>query len=72
MTITLYLNKINLLRDLQTLQAIFDAGTPKLVEPLRGFLHSLDISLEPFTRNNTIIQVTPEEFTLIRVFNGDI
>ena len=72
MTITLYLNKITLLRDLQTLQTIFNAGTPELVEPMSKFLHPLNISSEPFTRNNAIIQVTLEEFALIGVFNGGI
>lgn len=70
MTITLYLNKITLLRDIQTLKTIFDADHPNLVEPLKYFLQPLDISSEPFSRNNVQIQVTPLEFALIGVFNG--
>jgi hypothetical protein len=70
MTITLYLQKETLLRDLQTLQQIFNAGSPKLVEPLSKFIQPLNISSNEFTRDNVIIQVTPEEFALIGVFNG--
>lgn len=70
MTITLYLNKSTLLRDIQTLQTIFDAGMPQLVEPLSKMLQPLDISSEPFSQNNVQIQVTPIEFALIGVFNG--
>jgi hypothetical protein len=70
MTITLYLQKETLLRDLQTLQQIFNAGSPELVEPLSKFIQPLNISSNEFTRDNVIIQVTPEEFALIGVFNG--
>lgn len=70
MTVTLNLNKITLPRDLKTLKTIFDAGRLELVEPLKNFLHKLDISLEPHPRNNVCIQVSLEEFALIGVFNG--
>lgn len=71
MTITLYLQKETLLRDLQTIRTIFDAGYPEMVEPLSGFLQPLDILT--FKRGASVaIQVTPEEFALIGVFNGGI
>ena len=71
MTITLHLQKETLLRDLQTLQQIFNAGSPELVEPLSKFIQPLNIST--FKQHSEVaIQVTPEEFALIGVFNGGI
>jgi len=72
MTITLHLKQENILTDLKTLQAIFQAGSPELVQGLRSFLQPLTISSGEFTRGNISIQVTPEEFALIGVFNGGI
>lgn len=72
MTITLYLQKETLLRDLQTIRTIFDAGYPEMVEPLSGFLQPLDILTWERKGNPVAIQVTPEEFALIGVFNGGI
>ena len=71
MTITLYLNKLDLIRDLQTLQTIFQANSPEIVIPLKSFLNPLNISSVPFIdKNNIQIQVTPEEFSLIGIFNS--
>lgn len=72
MTITLYLNKLTLLRDLQTLHQIFDAEYPELVEPLSNFLQPLDIATVQHNVNYVAIQVTVEEFTLIGIFNKGI
>jgi hypothetical protein len=71
MTITLYLQKETLLRDLQTLQVIFQY-TVEVVEKLRTHYEPLNISSTEFTVGNVTIQVTPEEFALIGVFNGGI
>lgn len=72
MTVTLYLNKITLLRDLQTLKTIFEDDEPEMIEEMRGHLHPLNISSEPFTRNNVVINVTMEEFALIGIFNESL
>ena len=73
MTITLYLYKETILKDLVTLKTIFDAGIPELANPLSGFLQNINISTDPKPGFNAIaIQVTPEEFALIGVFNGGI
>lgn len=71
MTITLYLQKETLLRDLATLQALFNFSV-EMVDKLRGNYTPLNISSNEFTRDNVIIQVTPTEFALIGVFNGGI
>jgi len=73
MTITLYLQKETLLRDIQTLHAIFKAGNPDFVEPLNKFFQPLNIStVKKYSQFDVAIQVTPEEFALIGVFNGGI
>lgn len=71
MTITLYLQKETLLRDLATLLIIFQVKLNS-VEELRKYYEPLNISLSEFTKDNVIIQVTPEEFALIGVFNGGL
>jgi hypothetical protein len=73
MTITLYLQKETFLRDLTTLQQIFNAGIPELVEPLGKFMQPLNISISEWNpKHNIVINVTPEEFALIGIFNGGI
>lgn len=73
MTITLYLQKETLLRDLATLQQIFNAGIPELVEPLSKFFQALDVStVKRYSQYDVAINVTPEEFALIGVFNGGL
>ena len=72
MTITLYLQKETLLRDLQTLQAIFQYTNVEVVDKLRTHYEPLNISSSEFMRDCISIQVTPEEFALIGVFNGGI
>lgn len=69
MTITLNLQKETLLKDLQTLQTIFNAGLPELVKPLSKFMKPLNISSSEFTRDNIQIQVTLDEFALIGTYN---
>lgn len=71
MTITLYLQKETLLRDLQTLQTLFTYSI-EIVDKLRGHYEPINISSSEFTVGNVSIQVTPEEFALIGVFNGGI
>ena len=72
MTITLYLYKKTLLRDLQTLQALF-GHTLEVVDRARGHYEPLNISTQKSTKEDTVtIQVTTEEFALIGVFNGGI
>lgn len=72
MTITLYLQKETLLRDLQTLQHIFQYNNIEVVEKLKAHYRTLDISTEKTFTSQIAIQVTPEEFALIGVFNGGI
>jgi hypothetical protein len=72
MTITLYLQKETLLRDLETLKGVFNAKQPEVVQSIRNYLPSLNISSSEFTRDNVIIQVSPEEFALIGIFNGGL
>lgn len=69
MTITLYLESSTSLRDLKTLQQIFNASEPKLVEPLKEIFTPLAISSKPFA-NSLQISVTMDEFCLIGIFNG--
>ena len=71
MTITLYLQKETLLRDLQTLLVLF-GYTVEVADKLRGHYEPLNISLTEFTRDSVTIQVTPTEFALIGVFNGGL
>lgn len=75
MTITLYLEERNLLEDTKTLQAIFQAGSPELVQPLSKFLKPIKIFTSVKDLNCSFpvaIQVTLEEFILIGVFNSKI
>lgn len=73
MTITLYLHKETLLRDLKTIKVIFDAVNPEFIEPLRAFLQPLDIStVKRYSQFDVAIQVTPEEFAMIGIFNKGI
>ena len=71
MTITSHLQKGTLLRDLQTLQHIFQLDI-ETIDKLRKHYEPLNISSTEFTRDNVTIQVTPEEFAKIGVFNGGI
>jgi len=70
MTITLYLQKETLLRDLATLQHIFQMNIES-VEVLKKHYQPLGISSTEFSRNCITIQVTPEEFALIGAFSGE-
>ena len=76
MTITLYLQKETLLRDLQTLQRIFQYNNVEgLIEKLRKYYEPLNISISKedlILSGQVAIQVTPEEFALIGIFNGGI
>ena len=67
MTISMYLAAKDIMRDIQTLKTVFDAGSPKLVEPLAGFLQPLNISFSE-RAGDIQIQVTPTEFALIGIF----
>lgn len=71
MTITLYLQKETLLRDLATLQTLFGYSI-EMADKLRGHYEPINISSVPFINKNITIQVTPTEFALIGVFNGGI
>jgi len=72
MTITLYLQKETLLRDLATLSIIFQVKINS-VEEIRKYYEPLKITTEPKDGFKSVaIQVTPEEFALIGVFNGGI
>ncbi|HSE99808.1 MAG TPA: hypothetical protein VLA48_02840 [Nitrososphaeraceae archaeon] len=72
MTITLYLQKETLLRDLQTLQTIFSFTIPEHIDKLRKHYEPLNIFANETTNDSVTIQVTVEEFALIGVFNGGI
>lgn len=73
MTITLYLQKETLLRDLQTLQHIFQYNNLEMIEGLRKYYSQLDISTtKRYSQFDVAIQVTPEEFALIGIFNEGI
>lgn len=72
MTITLYLQKETLLRDLQTLRIIFQYNI-EMVERLRKYYTQLDVSTtKRYSEFDVAIQVTPEEFALIGIFNEGI
>ena len=71
MTITLFLQKDTLLRDLQTLQVLFRFKI-EMANKLRGQYEPLSITSEKMMFPQVIIQVTPEEFALIGVFNGGL
>lgn len=72
MTITLYLYHKTLIRDLQTLTHIFQYNI-EMVDKLRKHYEPLNIFALKSTKEDTVaIQVTPEEFALIGVFNGGI
>lgn len=71
MTITLYLQKETLLKDLKTLTHIFQYNA-KSVEVLRKHYEFLNISTEQTRVSDVAIQVSLEEFALIGVFNGEI
>ncbi len=43
-----------------------------MVEKLRTQYEPINVSSVPFINKNVTIQVTPEEFALIGVFNGGI
>lgn len=71
MTITLYLQKETLLRDVTTLQSIFKTPVD-YIEKLRRYREPLNISSHKRDNQSVAIQVTAEEFALIGVFNGGI
>jgi hypothetical protein len=72
MTITLNLQKDTFLRDLETLKAIF-SYTIEVVDKLRSHYEPLNISSTAWNpQQNIEIQVTPEEFALIGVFNKGV
>ncbi len=70
MTITLYLQQETLLRDLQTVQHIFQTQL-QVVERLKPHYPPLNISLHSIFAHSVCIQVTIEEFSKIGVFNGE-
>lgn len=70
MTITLNLQADTVLKDLQTLQHIFEANSPDIVASLKTSLDPLTISSTPHSVGNIEIQVTPVEFSLIGIFNS--
>ena len=71
MTITLYLHKETLLRDVTTLQSIFQTSIG-YVEKLRNYHEPLNILTEQIRTTDIAIQVTAEELALIGVFNDGI
>lgn len=71
MTITLYLQKETLLRDITTIQSVINAPIG-YVEKLRSYHEPLNISTNGLDKTMTAIQVTPEEFALIGIFNKGI
>ena len=69
MNITLFIKKENLLKDLSTIKNIMDAGSPEFVEPLSKFMQPIEI-LQYQTRSFQVaINLSPEEFALIMIFN---
>jgi len=68
MTITLYLQKETLLRDLATLQHIFKKNI-EVIDSLIKHYEPLNISTCNKGGNSVSIQVSPEEFALIGVFD---
>lgn len=71
MTITLYLQKETLLRDLQTIIGI-SKYTVDTIEKVKQYYEPLKVTTEKMMFPQVAIQVTPEEFALIGVFNGGI
>ena len=72
MTITLYLQKASLLKDLRTLNLIFSTRHCESIERLKATLPKLTISTSKYSSNNVSIQVTAEEFAAIGIFNNGI
>jgi hypothetical protein len=74
MTITLLLQKETFLRDLQTLLTIFKyKDNIEAIEKIKAYYEPLNISSSEWNpQNNISIQVTPEEFLLIGIFNNGL
>lgn len=74
MTITLFLNKENIIIDIITLDAIAKAKDPISVMQIAEFMPPLEITTngEKFGKNSVAIQVTPIEFSLIGMYNPNL
>ena len=72
MTITLFIKKENLFKDLSTIKHIMDAGKPEFVEPLSKFLQPIEILQYQTREFQVAINLSPEEFALIMMFNKGI
>lgn len=60
MTITLYLQKETLLRDITTLQTIFSFTIPEHIDKLRKHYEPVNVFANETTNDNVAIQVTAE------------
>lgn len=69
MTITLYLNKGNLLDDLTTISYISQNGEIETVQKYRDIFQPITFSFKPTDNFYVAINVTVEEFALINMFN---
>ena len=69
MTITLYLQKESLLKDLKTLHLIFATEGLKSIEELSKKMPIVSVSYSKNILNNVSIQVSPLELSLIGIFN---
>ena len=69
MTIQLNMNSTTLIEDLKVLNQVFQCTSVEHAESLGKYIHIQNISFQPYTENNIVINVSMKEFALIGVFN---
>lgn len=70
MTVQLNLHKKTFIEDMKVLKAIKDAKYPEMVEGLKKHYHLNNVSTNPFSVDNIVINVDLDHFLLIQIFNN--
>ena len=68
MTVQLNLQEKTFIEDMKVLKAIKDAKHPDLVEGLKKYYHLNNVSTNPFSVDNIVINVELDHFLLIQIF----
>ena len=69
MTITIFIKKENLLSDLSIIKMVINAGNPDAVEQLSKSFEAIDCLQYLTPWYQVALNLTPEEFALIMIFN---
>lgn len=69
MTIQINFKAETFSEDLKILIQIINSGSEMVAETMSRWAKFQNISLTPFPTDNVVVNVTPEEFVLIGIFN---